>query len=99
MKLIIILFAILIISCGEQPRAKQPQITYVQKIVKNKKEAIKTSHRYKYNIFKDNFYHQPNVQTVYYIMYTDGSLDMVSIDKYLTTEIGDTITDKVIIYK
>lgn len=76
------------LSCNSDTKIVTKQI---QKIVKDKKEATQTSYRYKYNIFKGDFYHVPNVRTVYYIVYNDGSYDEVNLGKYIITNIGDTI--------
>jgi len=66
-------------------------IPMVSKVVTSKKEATETSYKYKYNVWKNNFYHQPDVHTVYYLIFSDGSFESVDLGKYTVTSVGDTV--------
>jgi len=78
-------------------RKKQQVTQVIKKVVKSKNQAQETTYKYKYNFWKGNFYHQPDIHTIYYLNYTDGSYDVVDIGKFGVTNIGDTITKVVII--
>lgn len=83
--------ALMLWSCDE---ARQPQIVIEKKIVKAKNQAEETTYQYKYNAWKGSFYHQPDIHTAYYIVYTDGSYDHVDVGRFSITNIGDTVECK-----
>lgn len=96
--LTIVLYAILSViiftACEPQNQQKQPKEYITKKIVKAKNQSEETTYGYKYNLWKGNFYHQPDIHSVYYIVYTDGSYDKVDVGKFTITNIGDTIIEK-----
>lgn len=65
------------------------------KYIKDLKEIseTKTSYKYKFNMWKGNFYQQPDVHTLttYYVIYTDHTKDEVSKDTWLTYSKGDSV--------
>jgi len=98
--LLILAASTLFVSCGDSyydsPEYKQRKAEFqrqqaMPKVVASKKEAIVTESRYKYNVFKGNFYHQPNTHTAYYLVYTDGRYDEVDLGTYTIHNIGDTV--------
>lgn len=99
--LIFTLFVFLLqlsIGCeNTQTQSKPLKSVIIKKVVKAKNQSEQTSYHYKYNLWKGNFYHQPDIHSVYYIVYTDGSYESVDIGKYSITNIGDTI--KQVIYQ
>lgn len=92
--LIIMLSSVFFIACKPPKPTLPTQEYFTKKIVKAKNQGEETSYHYKYNIWKGNFYHQPDIHTVYYIVYTDGSYDKVDVGKFTITNVGDTIIEK-----
>jgi hypothetical protein len=90
--LLLALFQIVICSCERQPE-KQTKVveTIVYKKVKAIKESTETTYKYKYNIWRGKFYHQPDVHSVYYLVFTDGTFEEVDVAKASITEVGDSI--------
>lgn len=90
-----VLLAIMyLMACEPMQPQKAPQEYVTKKVVKAKNQGEETSYHYKYNVWKGAFYHQPDIHTVYYIVYTDGSYDKVDIGKFTITNVGDTIIEK-----
>jgi hypothetical protein len=87
---IFLLLAIALSAC-EHTEKKMPPMVVIRKVVRSKKEAQETSYRYKYNLWKGNFYHVPDIHTVYYLVYTDGTYEAVDLGTFATVEAGDTI--------
>lgn len=54
-------------------------------------EGVKTTSRHVYSWWKGDFVLQPDVKTVYYLVYSDKSHECVGIDTYATTMEGDTV--------
>lgn len=56
-------------------------------------EETHTSYKYKYNIWKGNFYHQPNVQseTHYFVVWDNHTHSEVSQNEWLNYSIGDSV--------
>ncbi len=96
MKTILIILVVLsFASCNSGNEVKKQYKEYFKiNIVKSKKETVETTYVYKYNIWKGSFYQQPNIHTVYYLIYRDGSLAQVDLGVFSTTEVGDTIKEK-----
>lgn len=63
----------------------------IKKIVKSKKESLVTEYQYNYDILNDKMVKQPNVKNKYYLVFTDKTYKEVPFDKYLVTEVGDTV--------
>ena len=65
------------------------------KIVKNVRESVETgtSYSYKMDWLNGKLRHQPRVtsQTVYYIVYTDGTIEQTTKENGMFYEKGDTI--------
>jgi len=65
------------------------------KHIKDLKEIseTKTSYKYKFNFWKGDFYHQPDIHTLttYYVIYTDHTKDEVSKNTWLTYSKGDSV--------
>jgi hypothetical protein len=89
-KYILFISIIILISCEDSTK-KEPINIISYKVVKDKKEKTETTHKHVYSIWKGDFVLQPNVETVYYIIYDDGSYDSVDIGKYSIIDIGDSI--------
>jgi hypothetical protein len=89
----LIFIAIVLLGCAKTEHKEPKEITE-SKIVKAKNQAEETTYDYKYNVWKGNFYHQPNIHSAYYIVYTDGSYDEVDLGKFSITDVGDTIRIK-----
>ena len=90
----VMLAVVFFTACEPQTPPKPPQEYIVKKIVKGKNQSEETSLHYKYNIWKGNFYQQPDIHSVYYLVYTDGSYDKVDIGKFTITNVGDTVSEK-----
>jgi len=69
----------------------QTKEVVVQKIVKDKKEAVSTDYEHVFSAWKGDFVLQPKIKTTYYLIYSDGGFEEVSLGKYANTNIGDTI--------
>jgi len=89
----VIVFLIAMFFAAYEPQ-DPPREYITRKIVKAKNQGEETTYRYKYNIWKGNFYHQPDIHTVYYLIYTDGSYDKVNVGKFTITNVGDTVVGK-----
>lgn len=83
----------IVLGCEPVTKRKTPHVYTVSKIVADKREAEETSYKYKYNFWKGDFYHVPDIHTVYYLIYTDGRYEAVDVGKFSTTNIGDTLTE------
>jgi len=88
----LLLICLVLFGCKEAEQPKQKLVTTI-KVVKGKNQSEETSYKYKYNLWKGNFYHQPDIHSVYYIVFTDGSYKQVDVGKYTITNIGDTIKE------
>jgi len=90
---------ILFVALNSDPAPeKHPHEIISKKIVKGKNQSEETSYKYKYNIWRGRFYHQPDIHSVYYLVYTDGSYDQVDVGKFTITSVGDTVIKKSISY-
>jgi hypothetical protein len=92
-----VLLAVVLSSCEPQPK-KEPKEVIEYKVVKDKKGKMETHYKHVFSVWKGDFVLQPDIQTEYYIIYTDGSYDNVEVGKYSITEIGDTIVSKRVVY-
>jgi len=67
-----------------------------KKAIKDLKEVQEqyTDYHYKYDVWNGKFRQQPNVYTKsnYYVIYTDGSHEEISRDKWLGFSKGDSVT-------
>ncbi len=79
-----------------QKRTRFEEIV-VKKVVLAKAEQQKTDLKYKFNFWKGDFYHVPNIYTAYVLALSDGTTKQVDFAKYATTNVGDTITETEII--
>lgn len=92
--ILILLAALAVSGCAKKQdahRQTKQTVRLTSKIVKAKNKAEETTYHYKYNFWKGNFYHVPDVHTVFYLVYTDGSYEKVDIGKFTITNVGDTI--------
>jgi hypothetical protein len=75
----------------------QPKKYITVKIIKAKKEAIETDLEYEFDPLNTvlrsrlTIRQQPNVSTVYYLVFTDGSHKKVNLGEFVSHEVGDTI--------
>lgn len=102
---ILLLIVILLISC-KQPVTTEistaqtvtivKDSTKIVKIVKDLKEEVdqNTDYHYKYDWLNGKFRQQPRVYTTnkYYCIYTDGSYEKITKDRYFFLTKGDTVT-------
>lgn len=94
MKNILIFFLVVIASCGPPTPIVQPKETIIKKVIKAKKEQLKTDYDYKMDWFNGKLRHQPNIHSSFYFVFTDGSYNEVNIGEYAIREVGDTIIQK-----
>jgi hypothetical protein len=78
-------------SCAPKEKPKPEKVT-IKKIVTAKKESMETDYHYKMDWLNGKVRQQPDIHTVYYIVYDDKSYDRVNVDVYALTTVGDTIT-------
>lgn len=69
----------------------------VKKVVLAKAEQQKTDLEYKFNFWKGDFYHVPNIYTAYVLALNDGTTKQVDFGRYAATNVGDTITETEIV--
>ncbi len=97
--ILLIMLAIFIFSCEKKTEyesavveaSKPLRAVTTVKIVKAKNQAEETSYEYKYDWMNSKFRQQPNVKTVFYIVYKSGDYEAVDVGKYSNTNVGDTI--------
>ena len=63
----------------------------ISKVVKAKHEGIQTSYSHQFSWWKGDFVLQPEIDNVYYLIFSDGTKQQVSIEEYATTNVFDTI--------
>lgn len=76
----------------------KPVVNYeyktIYKVVKTTKEVTKqqTDYTYKYDWLNGKFRQQPDISTTtnYFVGYTDGSVEQITLEKFLFYKPGDT---------
>jgi len=79
-------------TCEHYATKQVEQIPF--KIVKSKKEAVETTYKHKFSLWKGDFVLQPDVKTVYYLVFQDGTYQTVGLTNYSLIEIGDTVRSR-----
>jgi hypothetical protein len=59
-----------------------------------KKESTETRYKHVFSWYKGDFVLQPEVRTVYYLLFTDGTHARVDMDTWAITEVGDKVQAK-----
>lgn len=106
--LLVLIMSLAIHSCSDGSNnptlvpTTTPETQYktVQKVIKDLKESTEqsTNYHYKYDWYNGKFRQQPNIHTTtttYYFVYTDGTYDVVSKERFIVGSKGDTIEIKV----
>lgn len=81
-------------ACGEPDYITQFKEEKTYKVVLATKDAVETKTRMEYNIWKGDFYDIPYASTVYYVVYTDGTTEQITLAQFATLQKGDTVTQK-----
>lgn len=85
--------SVLFPSCEQQPTPEvKPKETYIlKKVVAGKNESVETTTHYR-PTWKGDWHQVPDVETVYYVVYQDGSYERVDMGRYTLTNVGDTVS-------
>ena len=103
-KTIILISAIILLSCEKESKknvpvvpAKKCTVKYNITIIKHLKEhqEVSTSYKYRYDVWNGKLKLQPNVESEmeYFAIYTDGTKKKCSFDEYVLLAEGDTINE------